>query len=98
MNHGDMHPGFAALGAFFIVFAQPSASAQPSQGAFHHPPPGQDLKVVAVRFALDHGQQPTARGPSVPRQLYLPTHYLKSNVTEVRSNRASWRTRPRNPR
>ena len=68
MNHGDMHPGFAALGAFFIVFAQPSASAQPSQGAFHHPPPGQDLKVVAVWFALDHGQQPTARSPSPRHQ------------------------------
>ena len=68
MNHGDMHPGFAALGAFFIVFAQPSASAQPSQGAFHHPPPGQDLKVVAVRFALDHGQQLTARSPSPRHQ------------------------------
>ena len=51
-----MHSGFAALGAFFIVFAQPSASAQPLQRPFHHQPAGQHLKVVAVRFALDYGQ------------------------------------------
>ena len=64
-----MHPGFAALGALFIVFAQPSASAQPSQRPFHHPPAGQHLRVVAVRFAFDHGQQATASGPRPRHQL-----------------------------
>ena len=63
VDHGDVHPRFAALRALLVVFAQPSTSAQPSQGAFHHPPSGQDLEVVAVRFALDHGQQPTAGVP-----------------------------------
>ena len=35
VDHGDTYPRFTAIGALFIVFAQPSASAQPSPGPFH---------------------------------------------------------------
>ena len=64
-----MHPHFTALRTLLIAFAQPSASAQPGQGALHHPPTGHHLKAVAIRFPPHHGQQPTASGPS-------PGHHL----------------------
>ena len=40
VDHGDMYPGFAALGALLIVLAQPSTSAQPGQSTLHYPPSG----------------------------------------------------------
>ena len=63
VDHGDMHPCLAALGALLVVFVQPSAPAQPSQSALDYPPSGQDLKVVVVWFALDNGQHPTSGNP-----------------------------------
>ncbi len=68
VDHGDMNPRFTALRAFLIVFAQPATSAQPGQSAFHHPPSGQDLEVVAIRFALHYGEQPATGDPSSRHQ------------------------------
>ena len=56
VDHGDVYPRFAALRALLIVFAQPSATAQPRQSTFYYLTPGQDFEVVAIRFALHHGE------------------------------------------
>ena len=63
VDHGDVHPSFATFGSLFVVFAQPTISAQPGQRTLYHPPARQHLKLVAIRFTLHHGQQPTASGP-----------------------------------
>ena len=34
-------------------------AVQPTVAALHHPATGQYLKVMGIRFALDHGQQPS---------------------------------------
>ncbi len=68
MNHGNVDPGFAAFGPLFIVFAQPTATAQPRQGALEHPASGQHLKSVAVRLPSHHGEQPTPSGPGPRHQ------------------------------
>ena len=64
-----MHPGFAAFRALLIVFAEPSASTEPGQGAFHHPPAGHHLEVMAIRFPTYHSQQPSTSGSSPGHQL-----------------------------
>ena len=69
VDHGDVNPGFAAVGALFAVFAQSATSAQPGQSSFYHPPSGQYLKVAAVGFAFHHGEQPSAHRPSPVHQL-----------------------------
>ena len=75
VDHGDVHPGFAALCALLIVFSQPSTTAQLRQSTFYYPTPGQDFELVAIRFALHHGEQPAPGGPG-PR-------YLLASVTSV---------------
>ena len=61
MNHGDLDPSLAGAGPGFIVLAQPSTPAQPSQGSFHDPAPGQYLKGMLVGRASHNLQQPAAR-------------------------------------
>ena len=63
VDHGDVYPRFAAFRALLIVLAQSSATAKPRRHSLHHPPLGQNLEVVAVRFALHHGEQPSPRWP-----------------------------------
>ena len=46
VDHVDIHPGFAAVGALLIVFAEPSASSKPRQRTLHHPPVGQHFKAA----------------------------------------------------
>ena len=65
MLYGPMPPRFRQ---FLVVLAQPSAPAQPGQGALHHPPPGQHLEAVAVRIAAHYAQHPTTGGPSPRHQ------------------------------
>ena len=64
-----MHPDFAAVRALLIVFAEPSASTEPRQGALHNPPARQHLKAVDIRFPAYHGQQPSTSGPRPRHQL-----------------------------
>ena len=68
MNHRYMDPGLPCFRQFLVVFAEPPAPAQPGQCAFHHPPAGQDLELVAVRVPAHHLQQPSASGPSPRHQ------------------------------
>ena len=64
-----MNPSLSRFRQFFIVFAEPTCtSAQPGQGALHHPPAGQHLEAVAVRAAADHAQHPASCGPSPRHQ------------------------------
>ena len=63
-----MDPCLPGFGQFLVVFAQPSAAAQPSQGALLHPPSGQHLEAAAVRVPAHHIQRPTSGGPSPRRQ------------------------------
>ena len=60
VDHGYMDPGLAGFGQFLVIFAKPSAAAQPGQRALHHPSAGQHLEVVAVLTASHHLQQPAA--------------------------------------
>ena len=60
VDHGDMHPRCTAFGALLVVFAQPSASAQPGQGAFHYPAAGQHLESVLLCRTAYQLQGPTA--------------------------------------
>ena len=64
-----MNPGLAGFGQFLVIFAKPSAPAQPGQCALHYPPAGQYLEVVAVGTAAHHLQQPAAGRPSPRDQL-----------------------------
>ena len=63
-----MDPCLPGFGQFLVVFAQPPAAAQPSQGALHHPPSGQHLEAAAVRVPAHRIQRPTSGGPSPRRQ------------------------------
>ena len=63
VDYGDIYPGFTGLRALLIVFAQPSASTEPRQRTLNHPPAGQHLKAMTIRFPPHHGQQLTASGP-----------------------------------
>ena len=64
-----MNPGLAGFGQLLVVFAEPSAPAQPGQCALHYPPARQHLEVVAVRAAAHHLQQPASGRPSPRDQL-----------------------------
>ncbi len=68
VDHGDMDPGYTALGALLVILAQASASGRPGQSTLHHPPSGQHFEVVAIRFAFDHGEQPATSGPGPEHQ------------------------------
>ena len=63
-----MDPCLPGFGQFLVVFAQPPAAAQPSQGALHHPPSGQHLEAAAVRVPAHRIQRPTSGGPSPRHQ------------------------------
>ena len=69
MNHGDVNPSLTGGGQSFIVFAQPSTSAQPSQGSFYYPAARQHLEAMTFWGTLDDLQQP------VPNRV-SPTHQL----------------------
>lgn len=58
MDHRDVNPRFAGYRQFLVVFAQPSAAAQPSEGALHNPSSRQYLKGMAVFGTLDYLQDP----------------------------------------
>ena len=61
MSHSYINPGLGTFSEFFVVFAEPSVSAQPSQGALHNPPTGQHLEAMAVLGPLDHLNQPAPK-------------------------------------
>ena len=64
-----MNPGLSGFWEFLVVFAKPSAPAEPGQGAFHHPSTRQHLELVAVQAPAHHPQQPSA---SFPGPRYQP--------------------------
>ena len=68
MDHCYMNPGLSGFRQFLTVLAEPSATAEPRQCAFHHPSARQDLKLVAVGVPAHHPQQPSAGGPSPRHQ------------------------------
>jgi len=51
VNHGNVDPCFADSGQVFVVFAQATILAQPSESALHQPPFGQYDKGGAVATA-----------------------------------------------
>ncbi len=69
MNHGNLYPSFTGFRQSFVVFAQPSAPAQPGQSAFHHPSSGQHLKAVALSGTPDNRQGPAGNGMDPVNQL-----------------------------
>ena len=58
MGHRYVHPGLGGFRNGLAVLAQPSAPAQPSQGPFHHPTPGQYQECVLAVGAPDYFQRP----------------------------------------
>ena len=64
MDHRNMNPSFSCFRQFLVVLAEPSAPADSSQRALHHPPAGQHLEPEAVRATAHHTQEPAAGGPS----------------------------------
>ena len=59
-----MNPCLAGFRQFLEILAEPSAAAQPRQGALHHPPARQYLEAMAVWIAPHHAQYPSPSGPS----------------------------------
>ena len=86
MNHGNANPCLTGLRQFFIVFAQPPTSPQPSQGALYHPPPGQHLKLVAVQRTLDDLKQPATEAECSLHKL--------SSITPIGPNQLEPRKSP----
>src|SRR3972149_3312545 len=85
MNHSYMNPSLGTFSQFFVVFAEPSVSAQPPEGALHNPPAGQHLKAMAIHGALDHFNQPASQGGS-------PIHQL-SGISAIGPNQAEpWKS------
>ena len=64
-----MNPSFSGFRQFLVVLAEPSAPAEPSQRAFHHPSARQHLESVAVGIPPHHLQQPSTGGPGPRYQL-----------------------------
>ena len=64
MNKGD-----TAFGQSFIVFAEATIKAKPSEGAFHHPPTGQYGESLLLLRAEDRlkAKAKTLRNPSLQR-------------------------------
>ena len=63
-----MNPSLSGFRQFLVVLAEPSATAEPSQRALHHPSAGQYFELVAVRVPPHHLQQPPSGGPGPCRQ------------------------------
>ena len=58
-----MNPSLCGFRQFLVVLAEPSATAEQGQCAFHHPSAKQHLEPVAVRAPAHHLQQPPSGGP-----------------------------------
>ena len=86
MSHSYINPGFRTFRGVFVVLAEPSVSAQPSQGALHNPPTVRHLEARAVLGPLDHLNQPAPQGGS-------PMHEL-SGIGAVGPNNRSLEKRP----
>ena len=84
VNHGDMHPGFAALRAFLNSLCSTVGIGTSRLKYVPPPPSAQHLEVVDVRFAFDYGEQPSPSGPS-------PRHQSASSKPMVSTIRL-WRT------
>ena len=69
MTHSYMNPSLRAFSQSFVVFAEPSVSAQPPEGALHNPSARQHLKAMAVLGALDHLNQPASQTVSPIHQM-----------------------------
>jgi hypothetical protein len=54
MGHGQINQRLAALGQFFIIFAQTTIVVQPAKGSLNHPTSGQNLKSLDGFVTLDH--------------------------------------------
>ena len=59
-----MNPCLAGFRQFLEILAEPSAAAQPRQGALHYPPARQYLEAMAVWIAPHHAQYPSPSSPS----------------------------------
>ena len=64
-----MDKGDTAFGQSFIVFAEATIKAKPSEGAFHHPPTGQYGESLLLLRAEDRlkAKAKTLRNPSLQR-------------------------------
>lgn len=58
-NRSQVDHRFAGVGQELVVLAQPSVSAIPGEGAFHHPPSGKRSEAHRVRFAHQLQEPPT---------------------------------------
>src|ERR1700728_3748331 len=72
-NHKSRHcpvdHRFTRLGSTLVVLAQPSMTADPAEGAFHHPPTREEFEPCDVIGSLDDLQDPAANGFHPPHQL-----------------------------
>ena len=62
-GHCDVDPGFCGFTQCFIVLAQPPLQVQPTEGAFHDPPPRQHLEGMLLCWAPHQLQGPAAHRP-----------------------------------
>ncbi len=69
VDHRDVDPSFSCFRQFLIVFAEPSAPAQPGKCALYNPPPVQRLELMAVGVSSHYLQQPSSSGQSPRHQL-----------------------------
>ena len=69
LDHGDVDPCLRGCAQGLVVFAQPTAPAQPGKGALHHPSAGQHLKLMAMGGPFHNFQCPAGPGPDPLDQL-----------------------------
>ncbi len=63
MDHGDVDPCLRGCAQGLVVLAQPSAPAQPGEGALHPPSAGPHLKLMAMGGHFHNFQCPAGPGP-----------------------------------
>ena len=83
MGHRYVHPRLRCFRQGLVVLAQPPAPAQPSQGSFHHPAPGQHLKGMAVLGALHNLQDSTGEGQQHPVHQLPPVAAVGPDETQA---------------
>src|SRR5947209_14043238 len=53
MNHTDLTPGLTAGGRTLIILAQPPIPTHPGVAPLHHPPAGEEFKLLPLPFHND---------------------------------------------
>ena len=69
MDQGDVDPCLRGCAQGLVVLAQPSAPAQPGEGALQRPTAGPHLKLMAMRGPFHNFQCPAGPGPDPLDQL-----------------------------